>query len=92
VPVRNIISLRADTGFRPAWLGHHGSHFEITAYQLKGLSLPWFTPGLERMIMNHHAQDEDPSPSLPQRAGVAGVGDLVTTIRADARKLPFPPE
>jgi len=56
-------ALVADTGFRPAWLGHHGSHFEITAYQLKGLSLPWFTPGLERLIMNHHSQEEDPSPS-----------------------------
>jgi len=56
-------ALLADTGFRPAWLGHHGSHFEITAYQLKGLALPWFTPGLERLIMNHHLQDEDPSPS-----------------------------
>ena len=42
--------------------------------------------------VNVYAVDEDPSPSLPQRAGVAGVGDLVTTIRADARKLPFPPE
>ena len=56
-------ALVADTGFRPAWLGHHGAHFEITAYQLKGLSLPWFTPGLERLIMNHHSQEEDPSPS-----------------------------
>src|SRR5581483_5419238 len=24
-------ALVADTGFRPAWLGHHGSHYEITA-------------------------------------------------------------
>ena len=56
-------ALVADTGFRPAWLGHHGAHFEITAYQLKGLSLPWYTPGLERLIMNHHLPADDPSPS-----------------------------
>jgi len=56
-------ALLADTGFRPAWLGHHGSHYEITAYQLKGLTLPWFTPGLERLIMNHHSPENDTSPS-----------------------------
>jgi SAM-dependent methyltransferase len=39
-----------------------------------------------------YAVDEDLSDSLPRRAEEAGVGKLVTPIRADARKLPFPPE
>ena len=38
------------------------------------------------------AVDEDLSASLPRRVEEAGVGDLVTPIPADARKLPFPPE
>jgi|CZKI01.1.fsa_nt_gi SAM-dependent methyltransferase len=37
------------------------------------------------------AVDEDLPDSLPLRASRAGVGGLVTPVRADARKLPFPP-
>jgi len=38
------------------------------------------------------AVDEDIPDSLPPKASEAGVGDRVTPVRADARRLPFPPE
>jgi len=87
-------ALVADTGFRPAWLGHHGSHYEITAYQLKGLSLPWFTPGLERLILSHHSEKEDASPTrilsliaqylgMVYGTGIEEIGQpLVTPVKA----------
>jgi SAM-dependent methyltransferase len=37
------------------------------------------------------AVDEGPSDSLPAWAAAAGVADLVTPVRADARNLPFTP-
>jgi len=39
-----------------------------------------------------HAVDEELPDSLAHRASEAGVGALVTPVRADARKLPFAPE
>jgi SAM-dependent methyltransferase len=39
-----------------------------------------------------YAVDEEASSSLLERASAAGVADLVTPVRADARKLPFPQE
>jgi hypothetical protein len=53
----------ADTGFRPAWLGHHGTHSEVAIYHLRTPGIPWITPTLERLISNHHQPLTDPSPN-----------------------------
>jgi hypothetical protein len=88
-------ALLADTGFRPGWLGHHGSHFDITTYQLRTLGLPWFTQGLERLIAGHHTPESDPSPCqilslLGEYLGMVygtGIENVTQTLMSPAKTI-----
>ncbi len=65
VPLEDLstAAFLADMGFRVVWIGQKNSHTELITSRLKDMHFPWFKPGIERLIMNHHEPASDLSPS-----------------------------
>lgn len=81
----------ADLGFRPSWIGQKGSHAEVTAYRIKGIAFPWFTPMVEKLVIGHHhfASDASPQHCLSLIARYLGlVYDLGTDDTSNNRVAP----